>query len=77
MCCCNQNRSCGRCCGNSSNSGNGAGSALPSFLELAALSGNGTGSGSRWPVYVSFPAFLWEVPDNGGDNSSCGCGCCG
>ena len=75
MCCNRQNRCCRCCCG----SGNGSGGAvtLPAFDSLARMinSGSSNTTNTRWPVYVSVPAFLWEEEDD--DSNSCGsCGCC-
>ncbi|MEQ2456274.1 hypothetical protein [Flavonifractor hominis] len=76
MCCCNR-QSC-RCqcccgCGNGSGSGNSGITTLPSFPDLPVYPGNGTVSNTRWPVYVSVPAFLWETDT---DDDTSGCGCC-
>gem|GEM_PF-960353 len=76
MCCCQgQNRNCCcRCCGNGSNTGNGGITTLPSFPELPVFPGGGTAANTRWPVYVSFPAFLWDTAGGEDEDSSCGCG---
>ncbi|MGN8897664.1 hypothetical protein [Flavonifractor sp. HCP28S3_F3] len=74
MCCCNRQNRCCRC-GCCSNNGNGSGGAvtLPSFPDLSWLA-NG-GSNTRWPVYVSVPAFLMDMQEE--DSDTCGsCGCC-
>ena len=78
MCCCHgQNRNCCCCCcGNGSNTGNGGITTLPSFPELPVFPGGGTAANTRWPVYVSFPAFLWDTAGGEDEDSSCGCGCC-
>ena len=78
MCCCQgQNRNCCcRCCGNGSNTGNGGITTLPSFPELPVFPGGGTAANTRWPVYVSFPAFLWDTAGGEDEDSSGGCGCC-
>ena len=49
---------------------------LPSFPELPVFPGGGTAANTRWPVYVSFPAFLWDTAGGEDEDSSCGCGCC-
>ena len=76
MCCCHgQNRNCCCCCcGNGSNTGNGGITTLPSFPELPVFPGGGTAANTRWPVYVSFPAFLWDTAGGEDEDSSCGCG---
>ena len=79
MSCCCQARTCCRrcCCGNGPTTGNGGFTSLPSFPELPVFPGGGTAANTRWPVYVSFPAFLWDTAENGeDDDSSYGCGCC-
>ena len=72
MRCCNRQNRCCRC-GCCSNNGNGSGGAvtLPSFPDLSWLA-NG-GSNTRWPVYVSYPAFLWDTAEDGDGSGSCGC----
>ena len=61
--------------GNGSNTGNGGITTLPSFPELPVFPGGGTAANTRWPVYVSFPAFLWDTAGGEDEDSSCGCGC--
>lgn len=40
-------------------------------------SGSSNTTNTRWPVYVSVPAFLWEEDDDDSNScGSCGCGCC-
>ncbi|MFQ7855568.1 MAG: hypothetical protein ACLRIS_10990 [Flavonifractor plautii] len=58
------------------NTGNGGITTLPSFPELPVFPGGGTAANTRWPVYVSFPAFLWDTAGGEDEDSSCGCGCC-
>ena len=72
MCCCQgQNRNCCcRCCGNGFNTGNGGITTLPSFPELPVFPGGGTAANTRWPVYVSFPAFLWDTAGGEDEDSS-------
>ena len=73
-CCQCQNCCCRRCCcGNSSTAGNGGISTLPSFPELPVFPGGGSAVNTRWPVYVSYPAFLWDTAEDGDGSGSCGC----
>ena len=39
-------------------------------------SGSSNTTNTRWPVYVSVPAFLWEEDEDSNSCGSCGCGCC-
>ena len=61
------------CCGNGSTAGNGGISTLPSFPELPVFPGGGSAVNTRWPVYVSYPAFLWDTAEDGDGSGSCGC----
>ena len=46
---------------------------LPSFPELPVFPGGGSAVNTRWPVYVSYPAFLWDTAEDGDGSGSCGC----
>ena len=71
MCCCNRQNRC--CCG--SGTGNSGGAVtLPAFDSLARMinSGSSNTTNTRWPVYVSVPAFLMDMQEEESDT----CGCC-
>ena len=80
--CCNRCQCCTfrSCCCGCNGTGSGGITTLPSFPALSGLSGlTGISSGSaaentRWPVYISVPAFLWDTSEDTG-SSSCGCSC--
>ena len=46
--------------------------ALSAFSELSRLSEDSGASTAGWPVYVSYPAFLWDSDDE----TDCGCTRC-
>ena len=79
MCCCNRQNRCCRCCCGSGTGNSGEAVTLPAFDSLARMinSGSSNTTNTRWPVYVSVPAFLWEEEDDDSNScGSCGCGCC-
>ena len=73
MSCCQGQTCCRCCCGGGSNSGNGGISTLPSFPDLPVYPGGGSAANTRWPVYLSFPAFLWDAAGEQESGGSCGC----
>ena len=79
MCCCNRQNRCCRCCCGSGTGNSGGAVTLPAFDSLSRMinSGSSNTTNTRWPVYVSVPAFLWEEDDDDSNScGSCGCGCC-
>ena len=73
MCCCNRQNRCCRCCCGSGTGNSGGAVTLPAFDSLSRMinSGSSNTTSTRWPVYVSVPAFLWDSDND--DTSSCGC----
>ncbi|MBM6884408.1 hypothetical protein [Pseudoflavonifractor phocaeensis] len=78
MCCCNRQNRCCRCCCGSGTGNSGGAVTLPAFDSLSRMinSGSSNTTNTRWPVYVSVPAFLWEEDEDSNSCGSCGCGCC-
>ena len=78
MSCCHRQNCCRRCCcGNGSTTGNSGRSNQPFFPELTVYPGGGSAVNTRWPVYVSYPAFLWDTEEQEEENDSCCGGCRG
>ena len=46
---------------------------LMSCCQCQVFPGGGSAVNTRWPVYVSYPAFLWDTAEDGDGSGSCGC----